>query len=188
METKGAFVLRENTGTLGIELTLRTAVALLADHGIPHLVAGGLAVQEYGYFRVTLAADIIVPDMLEAVEFLTADLSGPFQRYRGAEDTIEDKRIGVLINFLPAGRAFRKACKVPFPEPTQVSETPRFVSLGQLVSLKLDSWFNNQTRRLKDKADVVELIKTKQLPRDLAVADAVRHLYTETWDALQAEQ
>jgi hypothetical protein len=32
------------------------------------------------------------------------------------------------------------------------------------------------------------LIKYRNLPRDLAVHPAVRALYTETWDALQAEK
>jgi hypothetical protein len=159
----------------------------LAAQGIPHLVAGGLAVQEYGYFRVTLDADVIVTDVLEAVEFVTANLSGPFYRHQGLGDTVEDRRNGVLINFLPAGKVLRPGCRVPFPEPTEVSATPRFITLDQLVSLKLDSWRNSQTGRLKDKADVVELIKKKKLPRGLAVQGSVRQLYTETWDALQAE-
>jgi hypothetical protein len=57
-----------------------------------------------------------------------------------------------------------------------------------LISLKLDSWANNPIRRLKDKADVVELIQARQLPRDLNVADPVRQHYLETWEALQAEK
>ena len=42
-------------------------------------------------------------------------------------------------------------------------------------------------RRLRDKTDVVELILRRKLPRDPSVAPAVRSLYLETWDALQAE-
>lgn len=183
----GAYILRETTGTSGLERTLRSAVEVLAHWDIPHLVAGGLAVQEHGYFRVTLDADIIVPDVLEAVEFLTADLSGPFVRYQGCEDTVQDRRNGVFINFLPAGRAFGRNCQVMFPEPRSVSDQPQFVTLEQLIALKLDSWVNSPTRRLKDKADVVELIKELKLPRDLPVAEPVRHLYVETWDALRAE-
>ena len=59
-----------------MERTLRSAVSILSDGGIPHLVAGGIAVQEHGYFRVTLDADIIVPDVMDAVEVLTADQIG----------------------------------------------------------------------------------------------------------------
>jgi hypothetical protein len=65
--------------------------------------------------------------------------------------------------------------------------TPRFVTLENLVSLKLDRWVNSPSRRLKDKADVIELIKARNLPRELAVDEPVRDLYRNTWDALEAE-
>jgi hypothetical protein len=188
VKTAGAYLLRENTGTAGLEQTLRDAVHVLAHHQIPHLVAGGLAVQEYGYFRVTLDADIIVPDTLDAVEVLTADLGGPFERYRGCEDTVRDRRNGALIHLLPAGRAYRRVCRVPFPMPEEVIDVPRFVPLEKLIALKLDSWVNSPSRRLKDKADVIELIKALHLPRELAVDEPVRHLYIEAWDALASEQ
>ena len=57
---------------------------MLAEHEIPHLIVGGLAVQEHGYPRVTIDVDIVVPDVLEAVEFLTASLTGPFYRVPGS--------------------------------------------------------------------------------------------------------
>ena len=39
----------------------------------------------------------------------------------------------------------------------------------------------------KSAKDVTELILRRKLARDLAVVSIVRALYTETWDALQAE-
>ena len=126
MRTTGAYILRENTGTSGLEQTLRSAVEILARHG-------------------------------------------------------------VLVNLLPAGRVLKRGCKVPFPNPPEVWDQPRFVSLEKLLSLKLDSWSNSPNLRLKDKADVIELIKAQHLPRELAVDEAVRALYRETWDALAAE-
>ena len=188
MRTTGAHILRENTGTSGLEQTLRSAVEILAHHETAHLVVGGLAVQEHGYFRVTLDADIVVGDVQEVVDLLTADLSGPFDRVPGCEDTVKDKRNGILINLLPGGRALRRGCKVPFPEPHEISDEPRFISLEKLISLKLDSWSNSPTRRHKDKTDVIELIKAHQIPRDLAVDEAIRFLYQETWDALAADR
>ena len=187
VQTTGAYILRETTGTSGLEQTLRSAIEILTRHGIPHLVVGGLAVQEHGYFRVTIDCDIVVPDVLEAVELLTADLSGPFTRIPACEDTVKDTRNGVLINLLPAGRVLKHGCKVPFPEPKEVWDEPRFVSLEKLIALKLDSWSNSPNRRLKDKADVIELVKALHLPRELAVDEAVRSLYIETWDDLAAE-
>lgn len=186
MNTQGAYILRENTGTSGLERTLRDAVSVLADHQIPHLVAGGLAVQEHGYFRVTLDVDIIVPDVLDAMEILTANLSGPFDRVPGVEDTVRDRRNSALVNLLPAGRAYRRG-RVPFPMPNDVIDVPKFVTLEKLISLKLDSWLGSPNRRHKDKTDVIELIKILKLPRDLAVDDLVRPAYAQTWDALKAE-
>ena len=69
----------------------------------------------------------------------------------------------------------------------RISAEPRLVSLPDLISLKLDSYRVSPLRRLKDKADVTELIQWKKLPRDLPVAAPVRQLYTDTWDGLQTE-
>ncbi len=187
MKDRAAFVLRENTGTSGVAESALAALATLAGHEIPHLIVGGLAVQEHGYPRVTIDVDIVVPDVLEAVEFLTANLSGPFVRVSGFEDRVEDKRNGVAIDLLPGGRVLRRGCKVPFPQPTVVSDQPQMVALELLVSLKLDSWAASPLRRLRDKTDVVELILRRHLPRDLAVAPVVQTAYLEVWDGLQAE-
>jgi hypothetical protein len=184
---QGAYILRENTGTSGVVNSAREAVAVLADHDIPHLIVGGLAVQEHGYPRVTIDVDIVVPDVLEAVEFLTANVTGPFYRVPGIHDRVEDRRNGVMIDLLPAGKVLKAGCRIPFPEPKAVAENLQVIGLEDLISLKLDSWNGSPSKRIKDKADVTELILRKKLPRDLAVAPAVRALYTETWDAIQAE-
>ena len=187
MTDPSAYLLRENTGTTGLEQTARAAVAVLAHHLVPHLIVGGVAVQEHGYPRVTLDVDIVVPDVLDAQELLTADLSGPFFRVTGCEGRLEDRQTHVFMDLLPSGRVLRRGCKVPFPEPRFVTDKPQIVGIEELISLKLDSWSNNPTKRLRDKADVVELITRRNLPRDLSVASAVRALYQETWDALKAE-
>ena len=188
VSNQAAYILRENTGTSGIVETARTAAAVLAEHEIPHLIVGGLAVQEHGYPRVTIDVNIVVPDVLEAVEWLTASLTGPFYQVDGVHDRVEDRRNRVQIDLLPAGQVLQRGCKVPFPRPGKVAEQIQIVSLEELIALKLDSWVNSPNRRLKDKADVVELIKYRKLPRDLAIHPAVRALYLETWDALQAEK
>ncbi len=121
------------------------------------------------------------------MEFLTADLTGPFARVKGREDRVEDRRNGVQVDLLPAGKVLKRGCKVPFPQPTRTTEKLQFVSLEDLLSLKLDSSANSPLRRHRDKTDVVELILRRKLPRDLPIAPAVRPLYLETWDALQAE-
>ena len=188
MTNQSAYILRENTGTTGLEQTARSAVETLAHFDVPHLIIGGLAVQEHGYPRVTLDVDIVVPDVLDAVELLTADLSGPFLRVPGCEDRVEDRRNGVRVDLLPAGRILRRGCRVPFPRPLEVVDIPRIVSLEYLISLKLDSWRDAPLRRLRDKSDVVELITRRNLPRDLGVAPDMEPLYHEIWDGLQAEK
>jgi hypothetical protein len=182
-----AYILRRATGTSRLVRSARDAVAVLAEHDIPHLIVGGLAVQEHGYARMTIDVDIVVPDVLEAVEFLTASLTGPFLRVPKFQDRVEDWRNSVKIDLLPAGRVLLHGCKVPFPEPAKVAEQLQIVPLEGLISLKLDSWSGSPVRRHKDKSDVIELIKCRNLPRDLAIAPAVRTFYTDTWDALQAE-
>lgn len=183
-----AYLLRENTGTTGLIETARKAAETLAHFDIPHLIVGGLAVQEHGYPRLTLDVDIVVPDVLEALEFLTADVAGPFARIRGVQDRLIDRRNQVKIDLLPAGQVLKHGCKVPFPTPSSVADKPQIIGLADLISLKLDSWNGSPLRRLKDKADVVELIKHRNLSRDLAVAPAIKSLYLEIWDGLQAER
>ncbi len=100
---------------------------------------------------------------------------------------MEDRRNGVQVDLLPAGKVLKRGCKVPFPQPTRATEKLQVVNLEELVSLKLDSSAHSPLRRLRDKTDVVELILRRKLPRNLPVASAVRALYLETWDALQAE-
>jgi hypothetical protein len=155
MTNQAAYVLRENTGTSGVVQTAQTAVATLAAHDIPHLIVGGVAVQEHGYPRVTTDVDIVVPDVLEAVEFLTADLRGPFARVRGCEDRVEDRRNGVQVDLLPAGKVLKRGCQVPFPQPTKTTEKLQIALLEDLLSLKLDSSAHSPLRRLRDKTDVV---------------------------------
>lgn len=182
-----AHILRENTETSGLVRAARAAVAVLTDHDIPHLVIGGLAVQEHGYPRLTLDVDLVVPDVLEAVEWLTADLSGTFKRVAKVEDRVTHSATGVAIDLLPAGRVVKRGCLVPFPLPGKVTNQLQIVPLADLISLKLDSAANAPLRRLRDKTDVVELITRRNLPRDLAVAEPVRQAYLELWDGLKAE-
>ena len=151
MNNQAAYILRENTGTSGIVETARTVASTLAEHEIPHLIVGGLAVQEHGYPRVTIDVDIVVPDVLEAVEFLTASLTGPFYRVHGVDDRVEDRRNGVMIDLLPAGKVLKRGCKVPFPQPGKVAEQFQIVTLEELISLKLDSWAGSPVAVTKTK-------------------------------------
>jgi hypothetical protein len=143
----GAYLLRETTGTKHVAETLRRAVEVLAHWDIPHYVVGGLALQEHGYYWVTVDVDIVVPAVLEACEFLTADLTGPFERVPEQQGRLRDRTNGVLVDLLPAQRVLQRGCYVPFPTPEEVSPLPHFITLEQLISLKLDSWQGSPARR-----------------------------------------
>jgi hypothetical protein len=62
---------RELDGTAKLEQTLDKAVRALYAAGIPHLVTGGYALQEYGCLRHTDNVDLIVPDIAQTFEVLT---------------------------------------------------------------------------------------------------------------------
>jgi hypothetical protein len=183
-----AYYLREATGTSAVAETARTVAAALAHFDIPHLIAGGLAVQEHGYPRVTTDVDVIVPDILEAREFATADVSGHLTQVPTFQDRLKDRRTGVIIDLLPAGHVLKAGCKVPFPTPTAASDQLQYIKLEDLISLKLDSWVNSPLRRSRDRTDVIELILRRKLSRDPAIEQAVRNIYQEIWDGLQAEK
>jgi hypothetical protein len=188
MTSDDVLMLREATGTSAVVETARAVAESLAHYDIAHLIVGGLAVQQHGYPRVTIDVDMVVPDVLEAVEFGTADLSNTLRRVSGAPDRLQDRRTGVIIDMLPAGKVLKAGCQVPFPQPTSADGGLHFATVEQLISLKLDSWAHSPLHRLRDKSDVVELILRRHLPRSLAVEAPVRNCYLEIWDGLQAEK
>lgn len=187
MSDPGAYILREMTGTNHVAETLRRAVELLAHWDIPHWVVGGLAVQEHGYYRVTTDVDLVVSDVEVSRGTLVAHFSNTFKASRGFERRVVDRRTDVSLDLLPGGGVLDSRCPVPFPLPTIANELPQYVSLEQLISLKLGSFMAFPMRRLRDKTDVVELIVARNLPRDLNVHRVVRAAYEDTWDALQSE-
>jgi hypothetical protein len=114
--------------------TARATVAALAAYDVPHLIVGGVAVQEHGYPRVTIDVEIVVPDVLGAVEFLTADLSGPFIRVKGVEDRIEDRRNGVAVDLLLAGKVLKRRCSSAFQRPQRFARRSRAERFAGLAS------------------------------------------------------
>ena len=178
-----AMTLWEGTGT-AVAQAAHAVSGLLSDHGIPNLIAGGLAVQLHGYPRTTVDVDIVVPDVQEAHEFLVANGYKPsLVRLAAVIDPIRR----VAIDLLPSGKCLKRECQVPFPEPKKPEAIMQPVGLEELISLKLDSWKHTPMRRMRDRADVAELIMRNKLPRDLKVHRAVRDEYFGLWDALAAE-
>jgi hypothetical protein len=170
--------LRESSGSTNIERTLLKAVKVLALFHIPHYVCGGFAVQEYGYPRFTVDVDIIVPDVDLAMEKLS--LNG-FKANFGSKMTVTDRETKVEVDLLPGGKKLDPG-PLTLPVPTHVSDEPQIVSLEKLISSKLSTYIGTGAARLRDAADVSQLIQANDLPREYAVDAKVRDEYHKLWD------
>jgi hypothetical protein len=164
--------LRESSGSTIIETTLRKAVKVLAHFQIPHYVCGGFAVQEHGYRRFTVDADIIVPDVQLAVEKLS--LNG-FKANPGSTTSVTDTETKVEVDIRPG-------------DPTHVSSEPQILPLQSLISSKLSIYVGRGIERMQDYADVARLIQANHLPRDYPVDPRVRDTYQTLWDDIYKER
>ena len=162
---------RHFEGTSAVQEALRRVASRLGELGIPYAIAGGMALFRHGYRRFTEDVDVLVTR--EALTRIHEQLEGrgylpPFTGSKNLRDT----ELGVRIEFLVAGDfpGDGKPKPVAFPDPSVASvelEGIRYVSLTTLIELKLASGMTNPGR-LKDLADVQELIKALNLPSSLA--------------------
>ena len=162
---------RSKLGLSSITDTARKAVDCMCGAKIPYVICGGLAVQHYGYARYTSDVDIIVYDVYKAVQALKDSGFKETQYY----DALTDSN-GVRVDLMQGGQKLRPNSRVACPDPGILVAGEAYVSLEELISLKLDA------RRDKDIADVGELIKINGLPKDFPVEDSVKDLYCAKWD------
>jgi len=178
--------------TDAVHETLRKITAKLDVLGVPYAVAGGMALVAHGYDRTTVDVDILLTQ--EGLDQVHAALEGlgyvpPFTGSKHLRDT----GTGVRVEFLVAGQfpGDGKPKPVAFPDPRATSTEIngiRYLSLPALLELKLASGMTN-AGRLKDLADVQELIRILKLPRDTAqkLNPYVQPKFLELWDALAAD-
>lgn len=170
--------------------TLRSLDERLRKAKIPYALVGGMALVAYGYVRATEDIDIVLtPEGLERFWATQVGL-GYVPSFDGAKRMFRDTQTGMRIEILVSGEfpGDGKPKSISFPDPAIAAEeidNLRVVSLNQLIELKLASGMTAKGR-LKDLADVQELIQRRQLPRELAdTLDAsVRDRYLELWDDL----
>jgi len=179
-----AELLRESSGSTNIEKTLLKALKVLNLFNIPHYVCGGFAVQEHGYPRFTVDADIIVPDVDLAREKLC--MNG-FKENHGSKMTITDRETKVEIDLLPGGSKLDPG-PLTLPMPSQVSDQPQVLTLERLISSKLSTYIGRGIDRAQDYADVVKLTQANDLSRDFGVDPKVRDLYQTIWDELHPQK
>jgi hypothetical protein len=173
----------------------QAAVALaqrLDAHGIPYAIAGAMALGAHGYERMTTDVDVLVTREGLA-RFKQAHLGREYvEKFPGSKG-MRDTENGVTIDILIAGEfpGDGRPKPVVFPEPTDAAvEGTRFriLTLPKLVELKLASGMT-APHRLKDLADVLELVRAAKLTSDFAggLDPFVREKYLELWRAAQTE-
>ena len=177
---------RHFEGTSAVQEALRRVASRFGELGISYAIAGGMALFRHGYRRFTEDVDVLVTR--EALTRIHEQLEGrgylpPFAGSKNLRDT----ELGVRIEFIVAGDfpGDGKPKPVAFPDPSVASvelEGIRYVSLTTLIELKLASGMTNPGR-LKDLADVQELIKLLRLPREFAdqLNLYVRDKFREVW-------
>ena len=163
----------------------------LDEAQIPYAIAGAMALSGHGYERMTTDVDILLTREGLA-HFKQANLGRgyveKFEGSKGLRDTENDVPIDVLIAGEFPGDGLPKP--VAFPDPAGVSvEGERFhiLPLPTLLELKLASGMT-AAHRLKDLADVLEVIRAVQLPESFAdnLNPYVREKYLELWRAAQS--
>jgi hypothetical protein len=171
---------------------LREIVGHLDRLGVPYAIAGGMALFLHEFRRFTEDVDILVT--AEGLKTIHANLDGlgyvpPFAGSKQLRDAVR----GVRIEFLITGQfpGDGKPKPVAFPDPRTVAVNIsgiQVLGLAQLMELKLASGMTNPGR-LKDLADVQQLIKMLKLPADFAgqVHPYVREKFRELWDGVQAD-
>jgi Uncharacterised nucleotidyltransferase len=172
--------------------TLRKIAQSLSKAGIDYALIGGMALVTYGYVRATQDVDLLLsPEGLEA--FRKALVGGGFMpAFPGATKMFRDTETNVRIEIITTGEfsGDGKPKPVSFPSPAAVAverDGIKVVQLTTLIELKLASGLS-ASDRLKDLADVQELIRVINLPADLAtqIDASVRDEYSRLWSAVDS--
>ena len=176
----------------------KAALALadrLAKENVPYAIAGAMALGAHGYERMTTDVDLLLtPEGL--ARFKAANLGrGYVEKFAGSKG-MRDTENGVAIDVLLTGDYPGDGLPKPvsFPDPNDPAATIqgerfRILALPKLVELKLASGMT-APHRLKDLADVLELIRAARLESALAdqLDPSVRDKYRELWQAAQVEE
>ena len=171
--------------------TLENLKDRLTRAGIDYAVIGGMALTIHGYVRATQDVDLLMT--AQGLEAFRSSLVGRgfVPAFTGATKMFKDAATGVSVEIITAGEfpGDGKPKSVSFPDPALVAvelDGIRVVRLTTLVELKLSSGLTAPDR-LKDLADVQELIRTLGLPESLAqeIDESVRPEYLKLWKSVQ---
>jgi hypothetical protein len=177
-------------GKGNVRAAMEKITTLLESLEIPYAIVGALSLSEYGYERFTHDVDLLLTrEGLKQFKerWLGRGYVEKFEGSRGVRDVEND----VLIDVVLAGDypGDGKPKPVSFPDPSREARRGarvRLLPLERMIELKLASGMS-APHRLRDLADVVELIRRCQLPRgfDSRLDPSVREKFQELWSAAQ---
>jgi hypothetical protein len=164
--------------------------ALLDGDGLPYAIIGAFALLEYGHRRATVDVDLVMRDD-DLQEFKRRHLGKGYAERVPGTGKLLDTEFGVNVDVLSAGRfpGDDKPKPIAFPDPTTTAiRGARFALLPmpRFIELKLASGMV-APHRGKDLVDIQELIRSAQLPREVALTldPWVRDKYLELWQLAQ---
>jgi hypothetical protein len=178
-------------GEGSLNKTLARVTGDLKKHGIDYMVIGAVALLAHGYPRLTEDIDLVLtPDGLEAFHRELIGL-GYLPAFPGAKKRLRSTSDGIIIEVMTTGEypGDGKPKPVSIPDPSAASteiDGVRFVTFEKLIELKLASGMT-APHRLKDLADVQELIKFRNLQKDFAerLNPYVRNKFVELYEAVE---
>lgn len=182
-----AFFMKEGK----VHQTLKHLAKALAEESIPYAIVGGMALNLLGYTRETMGVDILLTT--EGLERFRERLVGRgyVAAFAGALKSFRDAQTQVRVEVLTTGGypGDGKPKPVVFPDPALASlerDGYRVIALEKLIELKLASGMT-APHRLRDLADVQDLISVLNLPMDLGgrLDESVRGEYQRLWDTVQ---
>jgi hypothetical protein len=189
MAQAGRFFMRDDP----VHQSLRRIAEKLRELDVRYAVAGGMALVAHGYDRTTVDVDVLVTAEGLRKAHESFEGLGYLPPFPGSKQ-LRDVESGVRIEFLITGQfpGDGKPKPVAFPDPATVGieiDGIQYLNLPTLIELKLASGMTNPGR-LKDLADVQELLRVLQLSREFAdsLNPFVRLKYSELWSGVHQDQ
>ncbi len=175
-----------------VQKSLHKITKRLDDLAIPYALVGGMALFHHGLRRFTEDVDLLVtPASLKEIHERLEGL-GYLPPFAGSKN-LRDTETGVKIEFLVAGEYPGDGLPKPvsFPDPATVAVDMNgvpCVNLQTLIELKIASGMTG-AGRLKDLADVQQLIIILKLPTDFGrrLNPYVQAKYDELWIGTQPD-
>lgn len=183
-----------HAGTGPVHTTLDALAANLESSGIDYAVIGAMALNAHGFRRETVDVDVLVtPAGLDAFRERWVG-RGYVPAFSGARKSFKNAETNVKVVFVLSGEypGDGKPKPVAFPDPAAVAvriDKTRVISLPRLIELKLASGMTNRGR-LRDLADVQDLIATLELGEEMAAEldPFVRATYLDLLNAVRTER